>query len=87
MVEVLKQNQYVPQPLEDQIMIIFAGGEGYPDDLDTSEVARFEEEFRAFVTKEYPDVPHAIAQTTDLSDDTKEKLHAALKQFKATFKG
>jgi F-type H+-transporting ATPase subunit alpha len=86
MVEILKQDQYVPQPLEDQVMLIFAGGEGYLDDLAAADVARFEEEFLAFVKKDYPDVPHAISQTKDLSDESKEKLHAALKQFKGTFK-
>jgi F-type H+-transporting ATPase subunit alpha len=86
LVEVLKQGQYVPQSLEDQIIIIFAGGQGYLDDIPTSEVGRFEEEFRGFVHEKYPDVPHAIAQSKDLDDDVKEKLNAALTAFKEQFK-
>jgi F-type H+-transporting ATPase subunit alpha len=86
LVEVLKQGQYVPQSLEDQIIIIFAGGQGYLDDIPVPEVGRFEEEFRGFVHEKYPDVPHAIAQSKDLADDVKEKLHAALKAFKEQFK-
>jgi F-type H+/Na+-transporting ATPase subunit alpha len=86
MVEALKQDQYVPQTLENQVMIIFAGGQGYLDDLPVSEVRRFEREFLGFVTKEYPDVPHTIATSKDLSKEIQDKLHAALKAFKATFK-
>jgi F-type H+-transporting ATPase subunit alpha len=84
MVEVLKQDQFVPQPLEDQVVLIFAGGQGYPDDLPVSEVRRFEAEFKEFL--EYPDVPAKIAQTRDLSPDVQETLHGALKAFKGKFK-
>ncbi len=86
MVEVLKQEQYVPQTLEDQIIIIFAAGKGYLDDIPTSAAKRFETEFREFVAKQYPDVPHAIAATGDLAKDVQDKLHAAIKEFKTTFK-
>ena len=86
MVEVLKQGQYVPQALEDQVIIIFVGGEGFLDDIPTSAVARFEEEFRAYVHKEYPDIPHTIADTKDLPDEVQEKLRGAVKEFKQRFK-
>ena len=86
MVEALKQDQYVPQPLENQVMIIFAGGQGYLDDLAVSEVRRFEKEFLEFVAKDYPDVPHTIAQTKDLPKEVQDKLHSALKAFKTKFK-
>jgi F-type H+-transporting ATPase subunit alpha len=86
MVEVLKQDQYVPQPLEDQIIIIFAAGKGYLDDIPTSAAKRFETEFREFVRTQYPDIPHAIATTSDLAKDVQDKLHAALKEFKTSFK-
>jgi F-type H+-transporting ATPase subunit alpha len=86
MVEALKQDQFVPQPLESQIMIIFAGGQGYLDDLPVSEVRRFEKEFQEFVAKDYPDIPHTIAKTKDLPKEAQEKLHAALKAFKSKFK-
>ena len=85
MVEILKQDQYVPQPLESQVMLIFAGGQGYLDDLPVGEVKRFEHEFLEFVKKEYPDLPHNIASTRDLAKDTQEKLHAALKAMKSRF--
>jgi F-type H+-transporting ATPase subunit alpha len=87
MVEVLKQDQYVPQPIQDQVMIIFAGGKGYLDDLPVSEVDRFETEFRAFVYDKYPDIPHTIQKSWDLPEDVQKKLHEALKAFKSQFKG
>jgi len=86
MVEVLKQDQYVPQPLENQIIIIFAGGQGYLDDIPVSEVRRFEKEFLEFVAKDYPDIPHTIARSKDLPKEMQDKLHSALKAFKAKFK-
>jgi F-type H+-transporting ATPase subunit alpha len=86
MVEVLKQDQYVPQPLEDQVMVIFAGGKGYLDDLPTGAIARFETEFKDFIRKEYPDIPHTIAKNKDLPEAIQEKLHEAVKRFKSTFK-
>ena len=85
MVEILKQDQYVPLPLEDQVMIIFAGGEGFVDDIPIPDVKRFESEFLAFMRKEYPDVPHEIAASKDLTDKVKETLRKAIKQFKASF--
>ena len=86
MVEVLKQDQYVPQPLAEQIVTIFAGSNGYLDDLPVSEIARFEEEFKAFIKNDYPDVQHQIAKAKDLPDEVAKKLHHALKSFKEKFK-
>jgi len=86
MVEVLKQDQYVPQTLEDQNMIIFAGSEGHLDDVAIPEIRRFEEEFRPWVREKYPDIPHTIASSKNLDDTVKEKLGKALREFKAGFK-
>jgi F-type H+-transporting ATPase subunit alpha len=86
MVEVLKQDQYVPQPLQDQVMVIFAGGQGYLDDLPVEAVDRFETEFKTFVYDKYADIPHTIARTRDLPEDVQKKLHEALKTFKNQFK-
>ncbi len=86
LVEVLKQGQYVPQGLADQIMIIYAGGAGHLDDIPSVDVQRFEREFNAFVKDQFPDIPHEIEATKDLSDDTKAKLDEALGSFRKTFK-
>ena len=86
MVELLKQEQYAPMPVEQQVISIFAGVNGYLDDLPVEAVRRFEPEFLAFVEKEYPEVPHDIRTTKDLSDSDQARLHEAAKKFKTLFK-
>jgi F-type H+-transporting ATPase subunit alpha len=85
MVELLKQGQFVPMPVENQVISIFAGVNGFLDDVPVAAVRRFEEEFIAYVAKEYPEVPHAIRQTKDLSDQNQERLKEACKAFKTRF--
>src|SRR5512135_1985513 len=74
MVEILKQGQYVPQDLADQVTLIFAGVNGYLDDLPASEVARYESELRAFMHKEYPEVVHTLATEKAISGDLDKKM-------------
>jgi F-type H+-transporting ATPase subunit alpha len=85
MVELLKQEQYVPMPVEQQVISLFAGVNGYLDDLPVEAVRRFEQEFLAFVEKDYPEVPHDIRTTRDLSDTDQARLHEAAKKFKLVF--
>jgi F-type H+/Na+-transporting ATPase subunit alpha len=85
MVELLKQEQYVPMPVEQQVISIFTGTQGHLDDIPVEAVRRFEREFLAFVAKSYPEVPHNIRTTKDLSDSDIQRLGEAVKQFKATF--
>ena len=85
MVEALKQGQYEPRTLEDQVMILFAGTQGHLDEIAVADIRRFESEFRDFVEKEYPDVPHSIASEKIISDETKKKLVDALTAFKRQF--
>ncbi len=86
MVEILKQDQYVPMPVERQVMIIFAGTQGLLDDLPLEHLKEFEEKFFEYMDKEYPDVPHDIAQKTVLEDETAAKLKEAAEKFKEMFK-
>ena len=86
MVELLKQEQYVPMAVEQQVISLFAGVNGYLDDLPVEAVRRFEQEFLAFVEKDYPEVPHDIRTTKDLSDTDQARLHEAAKKFKTVFK-
>ncbi|HEY2955564.1 MAG TPA: F0F1 ATP synthase subunit alpha [Candidatus Eisenbacteria bacterium] len=86
MVELLKQEQYVPMPVEQQVISIFTGTQGHLDELPVEAVRRFEREFLAFVEKTYPEVPHNIRTTKDLSESDTQRLGEAVKQFKATFK-
>jgi len=85
MVELLKQGQYAPLDLEKQVMVIFAGVNGYLDDVPTGSVRAFEEKFLAFMDGEFPDVAHDIDRTKELAPETERKLHDAVKQFKAVF--
>ena len=86
MVELLKQEQYVPMAVEQQVISLCAGVNGYLDDLPVEAVRRFEQEFLAFVEKDYPEVPHDIRTTKDLSDTDQARLHEAAKKFKTVFK-
>ena len=86
MVEQLKQDQYVPMPVEQQVISIFTGTNGYLDDLPVGAVRRFEGEFLAFIARSYPEVPHNIRTSKVISDADSARLHEAAKQFKTSFK-
>lgn len=86
MVEILKQDKFAPCSLEQEVMIIFAGTEGYLDDLPIDQLKSFEHEFYAFMDKEYKDVPRTIAETKNLEKTTSDKLAEALVKFKQQFK-
>lgn len=81
-VEILKQGQYEPVPVEEQIIAIYAGVNGYVDDLPVSEVKAFEKKFIQFVHGTHPDILKAIREEKVLSEETEQKLVAALKEFK-----
>jgi F-type H+-transporting ATPase subunit alpha len=85
MVELLKQPQYQPMPVEEQVIAIFAGYNGYLDDVPVSEVSRFEKDLLVYVKANYPEVPEGIHQTGALSDDLQQRLRSAIEQFKAAF--
>ncbi|MBC7266061.1 MAG: F0F1 ATP synthase subunit alpha [Coriobacteriia bacterium] len=87
LVELLKQGRYVPMAVEDQVMAIFAGTKGFLDRVGVSEVQRFRAEFLQFVHSAYPEIPQAIASEKVISDETAEKLTAALEEFTAQFTG
>lgn len=84
-VEILKQDQYVPMPLEKMVMIIWVAAHGYLDDLPVEAIKRFENDFYLFMEKEYPEVPHIISQTKDLDEKTEHLLEQATKKFKEKF--
>ncbi|MBI5709769.1 MAG: F0F1 ATP synthase subunit alpha [Candidatus Eisenbacteria bacterium] len=86
MVELLKQEQYVPMPVEQQVISIFTGVNGFLDDLPVEAVRRFEKEFLAFVQQDYPEIPHNIRTNRIISDEDLKRLGEAAKRFKATFK-
>jgi F-type H+-transporting ATPase subunit alpha len=83
--EVLKQNQYQPLPLSEQVIIIFAGTNGFLDDLPPESIRRFESELAHFMNQKYQDVIHEIETTKTMSPALAEKLTKAIGEFKATF--
>jgi len=83
--EVLKQPQYVPMPVEKQVAIIFSAVRGYLDDIDLSEIKKFEAEFMPWLNSKYPQVLHALRTTRALSDETDKLLTRALDEFKPAF--
>jgi F-type H+-transporting ATPase subunit alpha len=85
LVEILKQGQYVPQAVEKQIAIIYAGTNGYLDDLPVSVLRRFEEELFRFLETKHPTVLTDIAEKKALDDATKGALAKALEAFKKSF--
>jgi len=85
MVEVLKQDQYVPQHLWQQVAIIFAGGEGFLDDLPVEKVREFEAGLLPYLDEKAHDAVHAIETSRVLKDDVKETLRKAISDFKKTF--
>ncbi|MGD8412622.1 MAG: F0F1 ATP synthase subunit alpha [Candidatus Latescibacterota bacterium] len=85
MVEILKQNQYVPMSVEKQVLIIFVGDQGLLDDIPADQVKRFEAEFLAFMDAEFPDVVRGLAEKQEFDDDLKEKTKKAAEKFKTGF--
>jgi F-type H+-transporting ATPase subunit alpha len=86
LVEILKQGQYAPIPVERQLLIIAAGTNGYLDDMDESLAGKFEEELNRFVDLRAADVLQDIREKKTLDDDLREKIKKTLDAFKEEFK-
>jgi len=85
MVEVLKQGPYSPVPVEKQVVIIYAGANGYLDDIPVSEVTKFEAELLPFIEAKYPEIYKNILSSKKIDDETDALLKKALDEFKSTF--
>jgi F-type H+-transporting ATPase subunit alpha len=83
--EVLKQPQYSPLDVEDQVLILFAVKEKYLSDVPVSEVKRFETEMLEFMSNHYPQIREEIVTEKKLSDDLTNQIHEAIKAFKESF--
>ena len=84
-VEVLKQPPYSPIPVEKQVAILFAGGNGFLDDLPVDQIGRFEAELYSYLDGSQPELLKTIREKKELNDDTKGQLKAALTEFKKRF--
>ena len=85
LVEVLKQGQYQPVQLERQIIIIFAGTQGFLDDLPVEQCRKFEEELYRFIDNAHRDIRDQIRDQKVLDDALRARLRDAIKEFKARF--
>lgn len=86
MVEILKQEQYSPLSTAKQVMIIYAGINGFLDDLAIPQVRKFEKEFFAYVDRHTPDIEGAIESSKWIDESTGEKLNGVILKFKEEFK-
>ena len=85
MVEILKQNQYVPMTVERQIAIIFAASKGHLDDIEIEKVSDFESNLFDYLEANASDQLSLIKESGDLSDDTSESLDKLISDFKNSF--
>ncbi|MGH9715448.1 MAG: F0F1 ATP synthase subunit alpha [Candidatus Acidiferrales bacterium] len=86
LVEVLKQDQFQPLPVEKQVLIVFAGGKGFLDDLEVSEVRRFERDLYPFVETNFPNVFKTLREKKAIDDALQAEMIEALGAFKERFK-
>jgi F-type H+-transporting ATPase subunit alpha len=80
LLEVLKQEQYVPMSVTDQVLMIFAGTEGYLDRLPAEEVRTFEPVFLQWIHNRHPEIVDALSESYEITDDLREKLDRACNQ-------
>src|SRR4030042_1145765 len=83
--DLLKQDQYVPLPVEDEIIVIYAGTQGFLDDLPLEAIKSFEEGLLRYVRVEKQDLRKSIIEKKALDDDLRAKISAAIETFKKTF--
>jgi F-type H+-transporting ATPase subunit alpha len=85
LVEILKQPQYRPLPLEEEVISVWAGTTGKLDEVPVEDVRRFDTEFVGHIKRERPELAEVIRATGDLSDDTVSGLETAIDAFKRSF--
>lgn len=83
--EILKQPQYSPMNVEDQVLILYAIMNKYLSDIPVEKMSQFEKEFINFVNNNYPNITEDIRKTNDLTEETEEKLKEVIVEFKKSF--
>jgi F-type H+-transporting ATPase subunit alpha len=82
--EVLKQPQYEPMPLRQQVEILYVAVNGYLDDLPVAKVQAFEPAFHGYMESNHPEIGRDIEEQKQITPETEEKLKAAILAFKET---
>jgi F-type H+-transporting ATPase subunit alpha len=85
LVELLKQGQYVPLAIEKQVVIIYAGTQGYVDSLPVESLHQYEQELYRFIDEKHAELWEEIRTKREITDETKKKLDKALKSFGKKF--
>jgi F-type H+-transporting ATPase subunit alpha len=85
LVEILKQGQYVPLPVEKQALVIYAATNGHIDDYPVEALAKYEEELYHFMDNRYADLIKDLADKKEITDEIKPRLEEALATFKSEF--
>ncbi|HOJ14971.1 MAG TPA: F0F1 ATP synthase subunit alpha, partial [Deltaproteobacteria bacterium] len=85
LMELLKQPQYQPLPVEKQVAIIYVGTQGHLDEYPVSAVKKFEEQFYTFLESKHPEILKTIRETGKLEADTEKALKDAIAEFKKIF--
>ena len=83
--ELLKQDQYVPMAVEEQVVSIFSGVRGYLDEVEVDQIGRFEQEFLNDLRDNKPQILSSIRESGDMSDDVEKELSAHLEEFAKKF--
>jgi F-type H+-transporting ATPase subunit alpha len=83
--EILKQNQYKPMPVVKQIVTVFAGTQGFLDDLEVEDCLPFEEGLVNFMDSSYPGLEKKISEKKQLDDALRAEMRKVLEEFKAKF--
>jgi F-type H+/Na+-transporting ATPase subunit alpha len=86
LVELLKQGQYQPLAVQQQILIIYAGTNGFVDELPLTALKKYEQELYSFIESKHPDIFADILKKRELDGDLRAKLNKALDEFKSIFK-
>jgi len=86
MVEILKQDQFVPLPVERQILIVFAGVNGLVDDLPAEAIRAFEQGLTRFVETRYPEIYRELSAKREIGEDLRRKIEQAIREYKEEFK-
>ena len=84
-VEVLKQEQYNPWPVEEQVMSIYAVTRGYMDDVPVNKIREFEKGFIEFMRSKHPEVGKQIIEVKDLTSDIEEALMSAIEEYREMY--
>jgi F-type H+-transporting ATPase subunit alpha len=82
LVELLKQPQYKPMPVEQEVMVIYAGTQGYMDDVPINRVQEFQNKFLQFIDTSYASLRQGLAEKKDMTKEFEDQLKRALVEFK-----